>query len=72
MDKHLNRLGHVGYAFIALGTFCIANNMDVGWPLRLTGTLTWTFIGWRLKASSIYIWAGLVFVPIEVLGWLRS
>ncbi len=72
MTRYLDILGHVGYGLIALGTLLIAAGNSAGWPLRLCGTLTWCFIGWRLRASSIWLWAGLIFGPIEVYGWLHS
>lgn len=72
MNRRLDILGHVGYGLIALGTLLITNDVGAGWLFRFAGAMTWAFIGCRLGASSIWLWAGLVFGPIEVFGWLHS
>ncbi len=72
MNRRLNILGHVGYALLATGTFLVANGISWGWPLRFVGTMTWCYIGVRMHASSMWVWAGCVFGPIELVGWFQS
>ncbi len=72
MNKRLDALGHVGYGLIAISMTLIAYDISIGWLVQLLGASVWAFIGWRIKATSIYIWEVVVFLPIAVLGWMRS
>ncbi len=72
MNRRLDMLGHVGYGLIAIGMLLIAYDVSAGWLVTILGSSAWVFIGWRIRATSIYIWEVVVFLPIAVLGWMRS
>ena len=61
-------LGHVSYAFIALGMLLLAKKNILGWVSRFTGEAGWLIVGWAIDMSSIWSW-GLLFLFIEVYGF---
>lgn len=68
--EFLDFLGHIGYAFLALGILLLARKNILGWVCRFIGEATWLFIGWEMKMSSIWVW-GTIFLFIEVYGFLN-
>ena len=66
----LNLLGHVFYAFLAVGMFLLAHKNGWGWVFRCTGELGWVWIGWEMQMSSIWIWGG-VFASMDIFGMYK-
>lgn len=65
-----DRIGHVGYALMALGTLFIAEKIVWGWPIHLVGSVVWIWLGMRLKMSSIFLWE-IGWVILSLWGWWR-
>lgn len=66
----IDMMGHVGYAFIALGMYFIAQKSAWGFALRFTGEVIWLVVGLLLSMSSIWTW-GLLFLFIDGYGFVK-
>ena len=70
----LDLLGHLFYAFIALGMVLLGLKSKWGWVSRFIGEAGWLWVGWEMGMSSIWSW-GALFLCIEVYGfwsWTRG
>ena len=63
-------IGHIGYAFLALGQASIAADRKIGWLLRMVGESIWIGIGIYSGWTSIWFW-GSLFLIIESIGYWR-
>ena len=66
----LDLAGHLGYAFIALGMYFIAQKSAWGFALRFTGETIWLGVGLALGMSSIWTW-GILFLFIDGYGFIK-
>lgn len=62
--------GHVGYAFIFLGTVFIAAKSLWGWAFRFVGELIWVGLGVALGLTSIWCW-GVLFMCIDSMAFVN-
>ncbi len=66
----IDMMGHLGYCFIALGMYFIAQKSAWGFALRFTGEVIWLIVGLLLNMSSIWTW-GILFLFIDGYGFFK-
>ncbi len=66
----LDMLGHVGYAFIALGMLLITKKSAWGFASRFTGEILWLIVGLKMEMSSLWTW-GILFLIIDAYGFIK-
>ena len=63
-------VGHIGYAFIALGIMALSKKKKWGWISRFIGEALWIGIGFYVGMSSMWAW-GFVFLVIDGYGYYK-